>query len=690
MSYTDGAPEPPPPEQGIDWSDPKYGGQPKGIDWSDPKYGGKKAGEDELGKAFASGLTRGAIGATTPTGGVAGRVADWIYPGAGAYVDPVARAIAAPATYGAQAGAYLAGKVRPDIAQYTAPVVAPPSPEKATQEVQSLTAGTPFDPSYQPQSFPGKVAQTAGSMTPYLAIPGGEAGIPERIASEVVAPAVGTETLKATPLGQAHPEIASLAGALAGGTAAKTALEGARQTAGVLRPPVSPETMAQTEALGMAPLPRFAATDYPKLVPWAANFPLTGGVMRGAATRAQSDLEAAGGRVLERAGATTPAAAGEDVASSFANWQKGLSDAASTRYQAVENALPAGSETVTSPLSNTQAAADAITARNATSGAGPGPAVGAAQGGLDMGNMGYQGMRDLRTRLRQQGEGAGLTPTERAQFGNLQDAVTQDINTHLDRLDPSGQAKSLLADADQTYRSDQGRLQAVGRKLGIDNPSVSNEQYLGKIESMARTKGDTATLQQAMNALPQNIRDQTAGTIAKGWWSDAQGNMTPENFAKKYDSLTPEGKDALFGKSGSGGLRDSYDALSAVSQRNKMLQNVAGTGGFSSSLLPHIIETASEVGTGMLAHEGPLGAAAAIGSNVAQGSLPFFLSRPATASSYARLARAAQGFDMTRLGGQATAGASRIVAAAANDFAREANAAGGNVDPNKITQQLVQ
>jgi hypothetical protein len=718
MSYTDGAPEPPPPEQGIDWTSPKYGGQPAAaeaggaIDWTSPKYGGQPIPESyaataakDIGQGAASGLVRGSIGlATAPTGLGANTGASlarrYLPESIAPYAEEAIGAVTAPAAYGAKKGAEFATYLRPELAPYTKPLTEAPADPSNPPLVQAAEAGAHAalpsfaDPYYQPTTFPGKVAQTGGAMAPYLLIPGGEgASLLRRAGTEVAAPAVGSEVLKTSPVGKAYPEFASLGGALLGGTLGEAGLSAASGIAERYRPVASPEVMAATEKLGMPALPRFAAAENlaPGTAKFAASVPLAGGAMRSAADRAQANIEQAGTNVFEQAGAKSPYEAGADVATSYGNWQKELSDAAEANYKKVTDALPAGSEIVTSPISATQQAAADITARNAASAAGPGPAVGAVQSALDMGNMGYQGMRDLRTRLRQQGDAAGLTPTERSQYKTLQDAVTDDINTHLDRLDPSGNAKSALDTADQTYRSDQGRLQAVGRRLGIDNPSVSNEQYLDKISSMATgKKEDIDTLQQAMGALPQKMRDQTAGSIAKDWWTDANGNVAPDQFFKKYNAMTPEGKDALFGKSGSGGLRDSYDALSAVSQRYKNLGDIATKTGGPQTTGMHLADIAGEVGAGALAGHGygPEIFAGILGKAGAEAALPLLLSRPAVAASAARLERARQGYSLTRLGGQATAGASRIVAGAANDFAQQANAAGGNVDADELTRQI--
>jgi hypothetical protein len=664
MSYTDGAPAAAADDWGEGWGAPKApakasppppaGPTPPGPtdDWG----GGWKATPappaEDYGKAFGSGVTQGVVGPLEAPGGSASDL-----------------------------GAYLGSKVRPYVAPYVAGVVDPlkrayeklPSPADVAQQV---TGGTVFDPSYQPKTFGGRVAQTAGALAPAAVLgPASVEGLATRAVTQAAVPALTTEVGRELGGRVGHPDI----GAAVGGMATPFALNPAARS--FIPTPAIEEAGA---TLGTRPLPPFAGSESPLAETTAkvlSKVPLANIPLRSAAAGAQKELGGAAAGVAERAGATTPEATGAAVEKAFNDYSSGVSDAANQKYGAVVSALPAGGATATGSLSATQQAVQDIAARRTASGAAAGPAVGEVQDALAMPGMTYQGMRDLRTRLRQEGNRSGLTPGERAEYGSLQDAVTNDINTHLNTLDPSGNATKLMADADQTYASDQGRVQAVGRRLGIDNASVSNEQYVNKIESMALGgKQDADLLAQTRQTLGPSIADQSAAQVAKKWWTGPDGQFAPQQFFKKYDSLTPEAKDALFGPQGKGGFRDSYDALSTLAKRDPTLQSVrpaaGGHGGVVGGLVAGAVGAGGEQAAAhFLTPETAIKAAAALPAPLVLSTL---MARPEVAAAAARVGRASQSFDAARRLGvpDAQTNAAKILAAETGRFQDQAAAAG--------------
>lgn len=657
MSNTDGA-QPALPDAGP-WT--KYQTQPAAD--AAPADGPWTKYQEDYGKAIGSGLTKGVVGpleAQVPTSQAATSIFGFDPVGAAAqwtkeHITP---------SWLSSGAAALRGSL--------------PSPSDVAKDV---TGGTAFDPSYEPKTTGGQIAQTAASFVPAAAVgPLDPAALGARFASQVAAPTATTEIGRQLGPGLGvSPETGAAIGGLA--------------TPFVLNPmgrALIPSEAVQgaTETLGTRGLPAFAGSDSPLAATTAkvlskvpgANIPL-----RSAAGTAQKELGSAAEGVAAKAGATTPDATGQAIEDSFKSANSGVSAAAGRAYDAVTNALPAGSETLTSPLSNTQAAADAITARNAASGAGPGAAVGSAQGALDLSNLSYQGMRDLRTRLRQQGQGSGLTPGERAEYGQLQDAVTQDINAHLDRLDPSQNASGLMKQADQTYQSDQGRIQAVGRKLGIDNASVGNEQYVNKVESLALGGSQNADLLgQVRQTLGPSVADQTASQIAKKWWTGSDGQFAPQQFVKKYNSLTPDAKNALFGPSGSS-MRDSYDAIATLAARDPTLSSVlpSGGGGHGGGLGGGIVGGMIGAGAeGAIMHyaspETAVAAGAALPVPLAMSTL---LSRPEVAAAAARFGRANEAYRAASAPGMpssAQVNAGKILAAEMDRYRQTLQGAGAD------------
>jgi hypothetical protein len=83
---------------------------------------------------------------------------------------------------------------------------------------QLLASADPLiDPNYQPKSTLGGFAKTTGQMAPGLAMPGGSGGIVSRAVTNVVAPAVASETAGQLTKGTAAEPYARFGGAVVGG-----------------------------------------------------------------------------------------------------------------------------------------------------------------------------------------------------------------------------------------------------------------------------------------------------------------------------------------------------------------------------------------------------------------------------------------------------------------------------------------
>jgi hypothetical protein len=689
MSNTDGAAAASPD---LDWG--SVGGQPVSKqptkpasvaatpqpDWS--TVGGKPVqpppGED-YGKAFASGVTQGVVGPLEAPGGyssdVGAAAAEW-----------TKKHIWDPSVY--------AG---PALQKFRASL---PSPADVAQKV---TGGTIFDPTYKPQTFGGKVVQTGGALAPAALL--GPADIPAiatRAVTQAAIPAAVTESggylaEKAGLDPNTGRAAASLITPFALNAAGRSLIpsQAVEEATSTLNQPGARPSAPGSTAPPPLPLPPPFAGSESRLAETGAKVlskvPIVNKLIRGPASAAQQGLGGAAAGVAEQAGATTPATTGAAVEDAFKNANSGVSDAANTKYTAVTDAVPAAGNvgTATGPLDNLQQAAVDIRAKRAASGADPGAAINAVKTPLTMGDMTYQGMRDLRTRLRQEGDAAGLTPQERGEYESLENAVTQDINGHLDTLDPSGNASSLMKDADQTYASDRGRIQAVGRRLGIDTPNVGNEEYVNKIESMALGgKQDSELLAQTRQTLGPSVADQTAAQIAKKWWTGPDQQFAPQQFFKKYDSLTPENKDALFGKPGQGGFRDSYDALSTLAKRDPTLGSVlpaeggGGHGGWLQSAIGGAAGAvggaggAHAVGAGLISAPALIKGAAAI---PAPAVLSTLLARPEVAAAAARVGRASRAYEAASRPGLPTSAqqnAAKILAAETGRFQEQAKKAG--------------
>lgn len=694
MSNTDGAAAASPDQ---DWA--SVGGKPNatkpasvmetpqdGQDWS--SVGGKPNPppvKEDYGKAFASGVTQGVVGP-----------------------------LEAKAGYGADAGTAAAEWVKKNVwdpSVYAGPALQKfraslPSPSDVAQK---LTGGTPFDPTYKPPTFGGKVVQTAGALAPGALL--GPADIPAvatRAVTQAAIPAVTTEAgRKFGPDIGLDPDTAAAAASLitpfainpvARSFIPSKSVQEATET--LNQPGARPSAPGSTAPPPLPLPPPFAGSESPLAEATAkglSKVPIVRAPLQATAGAAQKELGGAAEGVATQAGAASKTGTGAGVEQAFKDANTGVSDAANTKYTAVKNAVPAAAniDSATGALDNLQQTAVDIANKRAAGGIEPGPAITAVTKPLQMnaqGGMTYDGMRKLRTTLRQAGDAPGLTPDEVTEYGRLEDAVTQDINGHLNTLDPSGNASGLMKDADQTYQSDRGRMQAVGRRLGIDNPSVGNEQYVNKIESLASGQGqDSKLLGQVRQTLGPSVSDQAAAQIAKKWWTDADGNFAPQQFFQKYDALTPEAKDGLFGPAGQGGFRDSYDALSTLAKRDKTLQSVqpsTGGGGHGTGWFGGILgaEGLTEAGKYIYHHGAGAAAAAGLGAvpyAVAAGTAPAVLStlmsRPEVAAAAARLGRAQQAYEAASRPGMPPSSqqnAAKILAAETGRFQDAAKNAG--------------
>jgi len=159
-------------------------------------------------------------------------------------------------------------------------------------------------------------------------------------------------------------------------------------------------------------------------------------------------------------------------------------------------------------------------------------------------------LRGMRTNMRGQINERNLTHTdaERRVIGVLE-AASRDIQTQLAEKAPM--AGSRYARADTAFKGKQDKIKNVIQTfLGPRNANIPPEQAFSRLESMARSRGNSQGLQSMVGEMDKaDVRD-IAATFADSLGKDAAGDFSPARFIAHAGKLSPRARRIIFGDEG--------------------------------------------------------------------------------------------------------------------------------------------
>lgn len=235
---------------------------------------------------------------------------------------------------------------------------------------------------------------------------------------------------------------------------------------------------------------------------------------------------------------------------------------------------------------------------------------------LANGDFSIRGIRNMRTRIREEADFRGLRggDTDR-RLKTIVEAASEDI---LDSLADSGNERAAQAfrTADDFWRKRVETIDQVLEPLLGKNAPRSGEQILGTLERMAsRETGDAQRLGRLMNALPDGEAANIRATVISRLGQPAnaeQGAFSFSDFIKRWDGMSNKAKETLF----PGDSRKALDKLATVAREAKATSAFSNNSNTARSVGVQALFSAIVGGAGGLPT-----AAAAAGGQYALGKL---------------------------------------------------------------------
>jgi len=475
--------------------------------------------------------------------------------------------------------------------------------EKYAPAPQPASGAKPWEKYASPQGAAGPAAPQEeakpktyrGLVVPYeqneetgewnFAVPRLVENLYEAAKSAVTAPgrAMSGELQVTGPDGRTSPEAIGEAANFATifapvSPAAGTGKAVAANAAPVARPGM--ESAAAAERLGVD-LPRAVASDSAvvqqtgKLL---TNIPIGGTPLRTASQKAIGQLDDAATRVQQGYGPGNVANAGAAAKQGITTYAtKTLSGRVDDAYKAVDDLV---TQNVTTPLSNTAKTALEITTSRKNATLPESKAAAVVRGALEKPEgLNYQGIKDLRTSVREMMDNPSVAPAEVSQgeLKRIYAALTADLKEAVGRS--GGKAASeAFEKANQLAAKTAREREGLSKILGKD---ASDERIFDRIAAMAASssRGDRVGLARVRAAVEPGTWDDIASGVLSKLGRDADGNFSPNRFITGYGKLSAEGKGALFG--GKKELATALDDIATVSRQFKTLDqyaNPSGTG----------------------------------------------------------------------------------------------------------------
>ena len=252
------------------------------------------------------------------------------------------------------------------------------------------------------------------------------------------------------------------------------------------------------------------------------------------------------------------------------------------------------------------------------------------------GGMTFQQMKQLRTHLSDKIDWTSpIAPTDydNATLKELRDALSHDMYDAADAIGGAGTGppyKAADSLAGDIYETGAALQKSLG--TGEMGSTPASKAFTKAYNWMRNSSGQLGALQ----ALKQSVTAVDPGkwdTFARGV---VQNKLMPKgfsysDFASRWDDMTPQAKDIVFGQVGSGGIRDQLEDVAAVARAfGSKIDTLASQSEGQSNIqsveyAAPLIEMASQQGLPLksIATGGVLGAAGRYNArNVAKPNLP--------------------------------------------------------------------
>ena len=272
---------------------------------------------------------------------------------------------------------------------------------------------------------------------------------------------------------------------------------------------------------------------------------------------------------IDNIGNVDPKVAGQSISDGLRDWigpqSKAIIDKA---YDDMGNFVD---KDAFAPLNNTNKAVEQINFDRTQAALKTSPAVKMVNAALQRPEgLNYDGMKSLRSAVGEIINTPSLLPqgSKIAEYKQLYSALSKDMENNVitnGGATGAGVAKTVS----NMYKQMQDRNQALSSILGGPSGGASSEGVFANAISKAKTgrSADTDLLQQAKSVLtPEQWQDFQGGVIGT-LGRNPDGSFNPGKFLgpSGYNSLSKNGKDILFGPTGSA-HRDALDAIYTLSK----------------------------------------------------------------------------------------------------------------------------
>lgn len=356
-----------------------------------------------------------------------------------------------------------------------------------------------------------------------------------------------------------------------------------------------------------------------------ANVPFAGQPLRKAAQESVDALGNAATRTQEGFGSGSVANAGGAAREGIQTYSKALSGKVGQAYDSVD---PLITQNVVTPLENTAKIASEITAGRTNSRIGPSRAVTLVQEALNTPEgLNYQGIKGLRTSIREMMDTPSLAPAETSQteLKRIYSALSDDLRSSVNRAGGENASKAFEAAnqlAAKTAREQEGLQKVLGR-------DISDEALFDRVSAMAgsTSRADRISLARVKGAVGDDTWNEIASGVISKLGRAPDGNFSPDRFVTGWGKLSPEGKSQLFG--GKKDLSSALDDIATVAGRFKQLNQYANPSGTGQTVL------GGAIGSGLIAD--PI---TTISSTIGARVLSSVLAKPTSARAIAAYSKA--------------------------------------------------
>jgi hypothetical protein len=333
---------------------------------------------------------------------------------------------------------------------------------------------------------------------------------------------------------------------------------------------------------------------------WLSEGPISARAMQSAAQAGQARTRAAGmaGQALEKDDAGEIVRKGADI---YSKQTGKTGDALYTRAYKMAGDTKA-------PLPKALAAADeAITELGETPG---GSAlldeITALRKQMARGDFTVRGIRNMRTRLREEADFKGLRGSDTSRrLGQIIDAASEDVAAALEGAGKLRAAKAFRT-ADDFWRQRVETIDGVLDPLLGKNAPRSGEKILGALEGMANKEtGNAANLRRVMKALPESEANSVRATVINRLGADGDGaDFSFAKFLTRWNGMSSKAKTVLFPPESIKALNN----IATVARGAKATAAYSNTSNTGRAVAGQILLSSIVSGAGGLATAGAAGA----------------------------------------------------------------------------------